>query len=110
MHTSPPPGAVLAATVTSVSQDRRPCLDVILILFQSAALGFVPVAVRFQLFNALVQIAKPAASQQITDFCNELRTEQDKEVAPLCMYSIRRNYFNNRTLTLKGTQLTRMTA
>ncbi|QKX53927.1 uncharacterized protein TRUGW13939_01007 [Talaromyces rugulosus] len=67
MHTSPPPGAVLAATVTS-----------------SAALGFVPVAIRFQFFTVLVQIAKSATSQQITDFCNELRTEQDKEVAPLC--------------------------
>jgi hypothetical protein len=88
MHTSPPPGAVLAATVTCVSQDLRACLDVILILFQSAALGFVPVAIRFQFFTALAQIAKPATSQQITDFCNELRTEQDKEVAPLCMYPL----------------------
>ncbi|KAH8689187.1 putative O-methyltransferase [Talaromyces proteolyticus] len=67
MPNSPPPGAVLASTVTA-----------------PAALGFVPVAIYFNLFSTLVEIGKLASSQEITDACNHRRSAQDKECAPLC--------------------------
>ncbi|KAL1965294.1 hypothetical protein VTN77DRAFT_5896 [Rasamsonia byssochlamydoides] len=64
---APAPGVALAATVTS-----------------PAALGFVPVAIYFDLFATLVRIGKPATSEQITNAANERRSEEEKQKAPLC--------------------------
>ncbi|PCG98930.1 O-methyltransferase, family 2 [Penicillium occitanis (nom. inval.)] len=64
---SPPVGATLASTVTV-----------------TASLSFIPVAVYFDLFSTLVKIGKPATSQQITDFRNAERSQEEKEQAPLC--------------------------
>lgn len=62
-----PPGAALASTVTSV------CLEIILFNdlvcslhdVKVAALGFVPVAVHFNLFDILAEIEGPATGEDV---------------------------------------------
>ncbi|KAJ9292727.1 hypothetical protein DTO271G3_8541 [Paecilomyces variotii] len=68
VHATPPPGAALASTVTS-----------------AAALGFVPVAIHFDLFGALVRIGRPATAEEILKACDEPRTEEQKRSSPLCL-------------------------
>ncbi|KAJ9244202.1 hypothetical protein DTO169E5_1807 [Paecilomyces variotii] len=68
VHTTPPPGAALATTITL-----------------AAALGFVPVAIHFDLFGALVRIGRPATAEEILKACDEARTEEQKRSSPLCL-------------------------
>ncbi|PGH16223.1 hypothetical protein AJ80_05246 [Polytolypa hystricis UAMH7299] len=66
MATTLPPGAVLAATVTTPS-----------------SLAFVPVAIHFNVFAVLVGLNKPATAEEIRNACDEGRSEESKEQAPL---------------------------
>lgn len=56
-----PPGAALAATVTV-----------------PASLGFVPVAIHFDLFDILVQHGGPATADEVTETCNERISAREK--------------------------------
>ncbi|KAJ5517548.1 hypothetical protein N7527_009108 [Penicillium freii] len=63
----PPPGAVLAATVTV-----------------PASLGFVPVAIHFDLFNILVNHGGPATADEMSAICNariKARGENEPELS-----------------------------
>ncbi|KAK5239178.1 hypothetical protein LTR40_014771, partial [Exophiala xenobiotica] len=61
------PGAILASTVTS-----------------TAALGFVPVAIYFNLFQLLNKIGPVATASALTHASDEERTEEERTRAPLC--------------------------
>ncbi|KEF59875.1 uncharacterized protein A1O9_04723 [Exophiala aquamarina CBS 119918] len=61
------PGAVLASTVTA-----------------PAALGFVPVAVHFNLFGLLNRIGPEATATQLTEASNAERSQEEKTTSPLC--------------------------
>ncbi|KAJ5248628.1 hypothetical protein N7468_000079 [Penicillium chermesinum] len=60
------PGAVLAATVT-----------------KPASLGFVPVAIHFDLFGILVRHGGPATAEDIASTCNAARTKTEPEISTL---------------------------
>ncbi|KAJ5660736.1 uncharacterized protein N7484_000108 [Penicillium longicatenatum] len=58
-----PPGAVLAATVT-----------------KSASLGFVPVAIHFDLFGTLVRNGGPASAEDVAKASNAARSKNEPEI------------------------------
>jgi hypothetical protein len=42
----------------------------------ACSIGFVPVAVHFELFNALVELESEVSSQKVADWANEERGER----------------------------------
>ncbi|CAG8046614.1 unnamed protein product [Penicillium olsonii] len=66
-----PPGAALAATVTV-----------------PASLGFVPVAIHFDLFSILVGHGSPATVDEVTTTCNERIQARGKDEPKLSMYQV----------------------
>lgn len=80
---APPPGAVLAATMTRVSEPRiYEDRNVTHQVHQAPSLGFVPVAIHFDLFGSLVRRGGPATAEDIANAYNAARTETEPE---LCM-------------------------
>lgn len=65
---SPAAAAALASTVTS-----------------AAAIGFVPIAVRFQLFDVLADLDKPVSGQDVLSALQERSIERTRQDVP-CMY------------------------
>ena len=44
----------------------------------ACSIGFVPVAVHFELFNALVELNREVSSQEVADWANKERGERAK--------------------------------
>ncbi|KAG2027487.1 hypothetical protein GB937_001231 [Aspergillus fischeri] len=65
---SPAAAAALASTVTS-----------------AAAFGFVPVAVRFQLFDILADLEKPVSGQDVLTVLQSRSSDKNRQDVP-CMY------------------------
>lgn len=84
------PGAVLASTVTAVSAPRNPSIISCLHGWsdygdaQTAALGFVPVAIHFNFFPLLNHIGPVATAEALTNASDKERSEDEKQKSPLC--------------------------
>ncbi len=47
-------------------------------------MGFVPVAIHFDLFPTLVKIGTSATAEELMKACNEERNEESNRQSPLC--------------------------
>lgn len=82
-----PPGAVLAATVTTVG-DEAQLMNGSLTREQPASLGFVPVAVHFDLFGTLTAHGGPATAEEIANEANARLQARSPDEPGICRCSV----------------------